>query len=95
MSALSITLNILTVLLVIVTLFFQGHNVEVKEEGVLASAMEIMRINAKDPRVTSRAYFTEPRYGNIGKFTNYDEYAPIDNYKTSETEESRVASSSP
>lgn len=91
MSAFSITLNILTVLLVVVTLFFQGHNVEVKEGSVLASAMEMMRIHSKDPRVTSRAYFTEPRYGNIGKFTNYDEYAPIDNYNPSANEGSLVA----
>tara|TARA_B100001250_G_scaffold373277_1_gene359307 strand:- start:20 stop:301 length:282 start_codon:yes stop_codon:yes gene_type:complete len=71
---LSIILNIITILIVIamIVLFLRlyynkkSKTVDVDEEEVTAS--QVAQDIIKDPLVVSRAYFTEPRYGDIGTF---------------------------
>ena len=71
---LSIILNIITILIVIamIVLFLRlyynkkSKTVDVDDEEVTAS--QVAQDIIKDPLVVSRAYFTEPRYGDIGTF---------------------------
>jgi len=69
---LSIILNIITILIVIaiIILFLKLYytNVKNKTEEKNVTASDIIQDIIKDPLVVSRAYFTEPKTGNIGTF---------------------------
>ena len=68
---LSIILNIITILIVlaIIVLFLKlYYNVKNKTEEKNVTASDIVQDIIKDPLVVSRAYFTEPKTGNIGTF---------------------------
>lgn len=70
---LSIILNIITILIVlaIVVLFLRlYYNVKSKtvDEDKDVTASDVVQDIIKDPLVVSRAYFTEPKTGNIGTF---------------------------
>lgn len=85
MGLFSIILNLVTVVIVTAALFFQGH----KLEGSLRAykpfdailPMEAMVANEYDPLVTGRAYFAEPKRGNIGSFTGNDLFARFENWE--------------
>ena len=69
---LSIILNIITILIVLfsIGLFLRLYR-DRKSKSDRAdpvTASEVATDIMKDPLVVSRAYFTEPRYGDIGTF---------------------------
>ena len=76
MTLLSIVLNIITVVIVFAALFFQGHNLEGDPRRYKPFdklfATKVMQDNEYDPLVTGRAYFNEPKTGNIGRFVGDD-----------------------
>jgi hypothetical protein len=71
MTIISIILNFVTIAIVVYALVFQGDKLEVKKSKPRSNATDVYIDNEKDPLVVSRSYFTDDRYGNIGKFTGY------------------------
>jgi hypothetical protein len=69
----SIVLNIITIAIVayFIIVYQPLLDTKAKQEDK-ATASELLRANLKDPRVTSRAYFTEPKSGSIGGFVGYE-----------------------
>lgn len=73
MTFLSIILNVITIAIVVYALVFQGDKFDSKKGKTEARviATDVYVDNEKDPLVVSRSYFTENKYGDIGKFSGY------------------------
>jgi hypothetical protein len=72
MSVASVVLNIVTIVIVFVALFYHGEKLELPTRKASDSATDVLEANRTDPLVVGRAYFDESKVGNIGKFTAYD-----------------------
>lgn len=64
---LSVILNIIT-LTIVAALFILFFSLHKKRKNKSDTAYEVALELLKDPLVVSRAYFTEPATGDIGKF---------------------------
>lgn len=71
MTLISITLNFVTIAIVVYALVFQGDKLEVKKIKPRSNATDVYIDNETDPLVVSRSYFTGDKYGNIGNFIGY------------------------
>lgn len=71
MTVISVTLNMVTIAIVVYALVFQGEKFENKKTEPQPNATDVYADNEKDPLVVSRSYFTGDRYGNIGNFIGY------------------------
>ena len=82
---LSIILNIITILIVLVSvvLFFRVYKDQKSKSGGGVESEEVTPSKvaedmAKDPLIVSRSYFTEPKTGNIGTFTGQQTVSEYD-----------------
>jgi hypothetical protein len=72
MTFFSIILNVITIAIVVYALVFQGDKLGAKKKTeTRVIATDVYVDNEKDPLVVSRSYFTENKYGDIGKFVGY------------------------
>ena len=71
MGVFSVTINILTIILVL-TLFYIGHNVYRTREDKTVTATEMFDQLLFDPDTVSHSYMSNAKYGPIGDFGPYD-----------------------
>jgi hypothetical protein len=72
MGVFSVTINIITIILVL-ALFYVGYNIYRTREDKTATASEIFDQMLFDPDTVSHAYMSNAKYGPIGDFGPYDE----------------------
>jgi len=81
MSALSIILNVVTLLIVFYAIMIHGDALDIDRKKKPDTASGVMEENLTDPLVVGRGYFTDrERFGRIGKFTGNDLGVPEDNW---------------
>ena len=71
MGVFSVTINILTISLVL-TLFYIGHNVYRTREDKTVTATEMFDQLLFDPDTVSHSYMANAKYGPIGDFSPYN-----------------------
>jgi hypothetical protein len=71
MGAFSVTINIITIILVL-ALFYIGYNVYRTREDKTVSATEMFDQLLFDPDTVSHSYMSNAKYGPIGDFGPYD-----------------------
>ena len=81
MSALSVILNVVTLLIVFYAIMIHGDALDIDRKSKPDTASEVMEENLTDPLVVGRGYFRDTeRFGRIGKFTGNDLGVPEDNW---------------
>ncbi|AUT19045.1 hypothetical protein DSLPV1_074 [Dishui lake phycodnavirus 1] len=81
MSALSVILNVVTLLIVFYAMMIHGEALDIERRSKPSTASEVMDENLTDPLVVGRGYFRDTeRFGRIGKFTGNDLGVPEDNW---------------
>jgi|MDSZ01.3.fsa_nt_gb hypothetical protein len=81
MSAFSIILNVVTLLIVFYAIMIHGDALDIDRRKKPGTASEVMEENLTDPLVVGRGYFRDSeRFGRIGKFTGNDLGVPEDNW---------------
>ena len=81
MSAISIILNVVTLLIVFYAIMIHGDALDIDRKDKAISASEVMEENTTDPLVVGLGYFRDSeKFGRIGKFTGNDLGVPEDNW---------------
>jgi len=81
MSAISIILNVVTLLIVFYAIMIHGDALDIDRGDKPTMASDVMEENLTDPLVVERGYFRDSeKFGRIGKFTGNDLGVPEDNW---------------
>jgi hypothetical protein len=81
MSALSIILNIVTLLIVFYAIMIHGDALDIQRNKKSDTPSEVMDEMLTDPLVVGRGYFRDTeKFGRVGKFTGNDLGVPEDNW---------------